>query len=191
MKNVGKGEEKILKEKISDFIREYKNTKLSEIFLDDIIKALEGITEQSSKVAQATKDRIIGRKILEDEIFETIYTSFTNKSAEKVSAFALDGLTYFRESTPLEIFLKEYVHEGTHILDDFSKIGNNIEKLKKETGLIIHEGEIMQPYIKNLNKKQLIEFRARIFEREFEIASNMDLEFKSISDLIKFIKKHY
>ena len=49
----------------------------------------------------------------------------------------------------------------------------------------------MVKYIKGLNKNQLIEFRARIFEREFELALNIELDFKNIDDMIKFIKKNY
>ena len=124
-------------------------------------------------------------------IFNGFYETITGKSAKRVSAFARNGICHFRESTPIEIFFKEFVHEGTHVIDRINDLEKNLTKLVNETGNIIHEGEKMVKYIKGLNKNQLIEFRARIFEREFELALNIELDFKNIDDMIKFIKKNY
>ena len=182
-----------LKEKIDDFISDFKkdNSKLSEIFFSEIITNLKGVTKQSTLVAKAAEEGLIGKKILTDEVFNSFYETITGKSAKKVSAFARNGICHFRESTSIEVFFKEFVHEGTHVIDRINNLEKNIKKLINETGNIIHEGEKMSKYIKGLNKNQLIEFRARVFEREFELALNIELDFKNIDDMIKFIKKNY
>ncbi|WP_282786488.1 hypothetical protein [Flavobacterium croceum] len=182
--------ESSINKKIDVFFKEFKRSggSIKSVYLSDIIETLKGVTNQSTLVAEAIEKGIINKRVLEDELFESIYKTFSKKSPKNVSAFAIDGITYYRESTPVEIFFKEIVHEGTHILDDVSRISDNLIALRENTGKIIHQEETMAKYIKNLNKKQLIEFRARIFEREFEIAAKLDLDFKKIEDMIKFIK---
>jgi len=190
---VKKSNERELYNKLDDFIRDAKKSGigLEEITFYDIIKNLRGVTPQSTKVAEAAEKGLIGKRIIEDEIFEALYTTYTKKPANNVSAFAFGGITYHRKSTPFEVFFKEFVHEGTHILDDLTKIAKNKSVLLKETQNIIHEGERMKKYVSRLTSDQLIEFRARIFEREFEIANNLKLDFKTVKKLVKFIKKNY
>ena len=192
MDDVLKEEERV-NEKISDFIEEFKkgNLNISEIFFSEIIKNLDGVNEQSTLVARAIEKELIGKKVLADDVFQGLYETFTGKSAKKVSAFTRNGILYFRESTPVEIFFKEFVHEGTHVLDNIVKLENDSKKLITETGNIIHEGVKMSKHIKGLSNAQLIEFRARIFEREFEKALNLNLDFKTIDEMVKFIKEHY
>ncbi|MEP0263116.1 hypothetical protein [Dokdonia sp.] len=181
--------------KMNSFIRKFKRSKdsLRLIFTSEIITVLRGVTNQSSKVADGLQNNDIIKRVFESPIFQSYYVEVLGGKVDvtSVSAFAFQKTLYIRESSSVETFLKEIVHEGTHILDNKIKLRDNITKLVDETGEIIHEGEKMSKFIKSLNADQVFEFRARIFEREFELAAGLEPEYKTIKELIEFIKDRY
>ncbi|CAM5796225.1 hypothetical protein [Brevibacillus borstelensis] len=74
---------------------------------NNIIKALEGTTTQSTKIAQAIKNGDIKVSILGDELFDRYF-------GEEL-ALAVGDKIYLRKSSGS--LLSETVHEGTHALD--------------------------------------------------------------------------
>ena len=179
--------------KIEDYYKRFKkaNKELREIPWSDIIRQIKNVTPQATILSRAFKKGIIGKKILDDFSFEQYVKVFSRGeiSGENVSAFAYDKILYFRESTPVESFFNEIIHEGTHAVDEINGLFNDTVRLYNETAEIIHQGEKVEKYIRDLTDNQIIEFRARIFEREFQIATNQETDFESIKSLVKYLKE--
>ncbi|MGG8496187.1 hypothetical protein ACQY1Q_07200 [Tenacibaculum sp. TC6] len=49
----------------------------------------------------------------------------------------------------------------------------------------------MGKYVKDLNIDELVEFRARIYEREFQIITKQEVDFETFEEMIEFIKDNY
>lgn len=183
-----------IKSKIEDFFERVKNKgkPIKEIFISDIVKQLRNVTPQSTRVAKALSKDKIQKKVLDSNSFEIYAEIFGGKQDfSRISAFEYDGIMYFRENTPIDKFFNEIVHEGTHAIDRINLLMNDYDELFKRTKSIIFEGKSVEKYIKDLNLDELIEFRARFYEREFQIASQQIPDYNTIEEMIKFIKEEY
>lgn len=183
-----------IKSKIEDFFERVKNKgkPIKEIFISDIVKQLRNVTPQSTRVAKALSKDKIQKKVLDSNSFEIYAEIFGGKQDfSRISAFEYEGIMYFRENTPIDKFFNEIVHEGTHAIDRINLLINDYDELFKRTKSIIFEGKSVEKYIKDLNLDELIEFRARFYEREFQIASQQIPDYNTIEEMIKFIKEEY
>ncbi len=112
---------------------------------------------------------------------------------DNIKAFELEGVIFLKESTSVDELAALLVHEGTHALDSLDELLLDFDYLFKSTGEIIHQGEKMSEIINKLDLtyEQLIEFRARIFEREIQILLGQKLDFETIGELTDLIEKLY
>ena len=180
--------------KIEDFFKRIKNKgkPIREIFISDIVRQLKNTTTQSTEVARALNKDKIRISVLEPSIFSGIGKSIDESvDFTKVSAFEYNKKMYFRSDTEVDKFFNELVHEGTHALDNISGIIDDYDLLLKDTSKIIHEDKNVSKHVEKLNKSELIEFRARIHEREFQIITKQNPDFDSLDELVEFIKKEY
>jgi len=182
-----------LNAKIEDFFKRVKKkgTSLRLINISEIVKQLRNITPQSTEVARALNKGRIEKNVYEDSIFEAYYKMKGGKPEIYASAFEIDSQMFFRESTPVDKYFNEIVHEGTHALDRAKGIINNYEKLYEVTKDLVFEGQKVEKIIKGLNLDELVEFRARLFEMEFQIATKQERDFKSLKEMTDYIREFY
>ena len=83
---------------------------IQNISRDDIIKTLEGVTEQSTDIANGLKSGEIKLNVLGDDLFET----YLGVSSDTV-AMQVGNQIYVRGGS--STLLSDIVHEGTHALD--------------------------------------------------------------------------
>ncbi|WP_299713081.1 hypothetical protein [uncultured Tenacibaculum sp.] len=182
-----------LNAKIEDYFKIVKKNKtpIRLIFIDDIVTNLNGVTNQSTKITQAIKKGRIQKKVLDDDLFNFYYLHFGGDPKYYASAMEFESIMYFREITPVDKFFNEIVHEGTHALDRYNGIIDDYDELYKITKDLIYKENKIENYIKDLNLEELVEFRARFFEREFQIVTNQKPDYNNLEEMIKFIKKNY
>ena len=86
---------------------------------DGIINSLDGVTDKSTEIANALKNRDIGINVLGDELFE----SYLGCSSDIVAMQVGDQI-YVRSSS--SSILSDVVHEGAHALDYLNGIDEGI-----------------------------------------------------------------
>ncbi|SEC37243.1 hypothetical protein SAMN04489761_2808 [Tenacibaculum sp. MAR_2009_124] len=182
--------------KIEDFFKRIKKKgkPIKEIFISDIVKQLKNVTPQGTLIARALDKDDIRRKILDPLSFKAYaqhYSGGKVEHVERISAFEYDGIMFFRETTDVDKFFNEIVHEGTHALDRINDIMEDYDQLYERTKNLVYNGRNVGGYIKELTLDQLVEFRARYFEREFQIVTKQNPDFMTFKEMIKFIKKEY
>ncbi|WP_407277480.1 hypothetical protein R5O20_05970 [Tenacibaculum maritimum] len=181
--------------KIEDFFKRIKNKRkpIGEIFISDIVKQLKNVTPQSTLIARALNKDNIKRKILDPTSFKAYLEYFNGevKNINRISAFEYGGTMYFRQTTSVDTFFNEIVHEGTHALDRVNEIIKDYDILFEKTKNLIDNGQSVDKYIQDLTLDQLVEFRARYYEREFQIISKQEPDYKAIKDMVNFIKEEY
>ncbi|MFL0259472.1 hypothetical protein V2762_05915 [Tenacibaculum maritimum] len=181
--------------KIEDFFKRIKNKRkpIGEIFISDIVKQLKNVTPQSTLIARALNKDNIKRNILDPTSFKAYLEYFNGevKNINRISAFEYGGTMYFRQTTSVDTFFNEIVHEGTHALDRVNEIIKDYDILFEKTKNLIDNGQSVDKYIQDLTLDQLVEFRARYYEREFQIISKQEPDYKAIKDMVNFIKEEY
>lgn len=86
---------------------------------DDILEALDGVTEMSTEIAERIRNGDLGINVLSDELFE----SYLGCSSETVAVQIGDQIYVRRNSSSL---VSDIVHEGTHAMDYFNGIDESI-----------------------------------------------------------------
>lgn len=177
--------------KIDNFIaRNMANGKtIGDISKDIIIRELHNVTETATQVSRALKKgKIKLVKLDETEFFKAIKEpGETLDEIKDVVACQKGDKIYLKNNTPLDKAFGEIVHEGKHALDE----AQDIAVLREETKLIVHDNVSMKSYVDKMTDGQVIELRARIVEREFQIEAKQKTDFSSVFDMISFIFKKY
>ncbi len=86
---------------------------------EDIITALDGVTEKSSEIADALRKKEIGINVIGDELFERYHGCGSDTVAIQVNE-----QIYVRNSSVS--LLSDVVHEGTHALDYYNGISQKV-----------------------------------------------------------------
>lgn len=187
--------EKLRNFKIDNFIeRNMANGKtIGNISKEIIIRELHNVTEIATEVARALKKGRIKLVKLDEEAF---YNAIKEpgeslKNIRDVVACQKKEIIYIKNSTSLDKAFGEIVHEGQHAFDEFEGLFDNIPLLREKTKLIVHDNISMKSYVDKMTDGQVIELRARIAEREFQIAAKQKSDFSSVSEMISFIFKKY
>ncbi|WP_066433772.1 hypothetical protein [Chryseobacterium sp. CCH4-E10] len=181
--------------KIDNFIeRNMANGKtIGNVSKEIIIRELHNVTEIATEVARALKKGRIKLVKLDEEAF---YNAIKEpgeslKNIRDVVACQKKEIIYIKNSTSLDKAFGEIVHEGQHAFDEFEGLFDNIPLLREKTKLIVHDNISMKSYVDKMTDGQVIELRARIAEREFQIAAKQKSDFSSVSEMISFIFKKY
>ncbi|WP_430411187.1 hypothetical protein [Kordia sp.] len=183
--------------KIDNFIaRNIKNENtIGDIPKKIIYEQLHNITDTSTKVSRhIKKNKIKIIKLDEDDFYKAIKEPYEKiEDLKKVRASQKENIIYLRNDSPLDKAFGEIVHEGQHAMDDLAglMLKENEATLRKLTSEITHDKIPMEGYVKKMTRNQVIELRARIAEREFQIAGNLNPDFSSVEAMISHIYKHY
>lgn len=94
---------------------------------EEIIDALDGVTKESTEVANGIRNKDIKINVLGDELFES-YTGY----GPETTAVAVGDQLYVRNSS--ESLFSDVVHEGTHVNDYLS--GVNVDEIRTWDGEI-------------------------------------------------------
>lgn len=86
---------------------------------EEIIDSLDGVTEKSTEIANAIRNKDIGMNVLGDEWFER-YLGCTSDTV----AMQIGDQIYVRGSS--SSLISDVVHEGTHAMDYLSGIDESI-----------------------------------------------------------------
>ena len=127
---------------------------------EDIINFLDGVTEKSTEIANAIQNKDIGINVLGDELFE----NYLGCSSDTI-AMQIGEQIYVRSSS--DSLLSDIVHEGTHAMDYYNGIDENI--IASWTG----------------------EITAYNAERLFQIEAGMPVQFESEEDMMVHIWSNY
>lgn len=195
MESLKKEADKLVNQKIDNFInRGVKNgKKIGDISKKIIVRELRNVTSKSTEVARALdKGKIKLEKLDEKEFFDKIKEPGEKlEDLKNVNAAQIKDVIYLKNSTSLDKAFGEIVHEGQHALDELNKLIEDMPQLRKDTKLITHDKVSMQSYVDKMTDKQVIELRARIAEREFQMAAKQNLDFNSVEAMISFIFRTY
>ncbi|NHN25520.1 hypothetical protein FIA58_007505 [Flavobacterium jejuense] len=181
--------------KIDNFIeRGIKSGKtIGKIDKATIIRELHNVTETATEVSRALKKGKIKLEKLDDiDFFKAIKEP--GESLEKIKdvlACQIKNKIYIKNNTSLDKAFGEIVHEGKHALDYVNGLFKDIKLLREETKLIVHDKVSMKSFVDKMSDDQVIELRARIVEREFQIAAKQALDFRSVEAMISFIFEKY
>ncbi|SNR13952.1 hypothetical protein [Tenacibaculum jejuense] len=153
-------------EQFKQFVKKWKGKSIANLTKKEIVKNLQGFTEQANRIAKLIDDGEMVIKILEDTDFEQILMDFgdTLDEAKATAAFNIGDENYFRASKPVDEFMSEIVHEGTHTLDNLSGFKGDVYQLEK---------------------------RAFFHERAFQKAVKINVDHEEINDLLDFIYLNY
>jgi hypothetical protein len=132
----------------------------------DIIDNLKGKTKQGDLVADGIHSGDIGVNVLGDELFDRAY-AMKGGTGEAPQAFQVGDHTYVRRESPT--LSSDLIHEGTHRLDEL-------------------HGNVKVPYEIN---PYTWEKRAFFYERQFQLASGGNVEFRSLQEMSNFIYRAY
>jgi len=180
--------------KIDNFIeRGMKNGKtIGKIAKEVIIRELHNVTETATQVSRALKNNEIKLIKLDEKEFYDAIKEYGEKldDIKDVVASQKGNIIYIKNDTSLDKAFGEIVHEGKHALDHLDGLFKN-EKLREETKLIVHDKVSMKSYVDKMTKDQVIELRARVAEREFQLAAKQKPDFSSVAEMISFIFKTY
>ncbi|MBU5473134.1 pre-toxin TG domain-containing protein [Roseburia sp. MSJ-14] len=86
---------------------------------EDIITSLDGVTNKSTEIANAIRNKDIGINVLGDELFEKYLGCSSDTVAMQV------GEQIYVRSSSVSLF-SDIVHEGTHAIDYYNGIDENI-----------------------------------------------------------------
>ncbi len=183
--------------KIDNFIkRGVKNGRIiGKINNRTIIQELTN-TVNGKQVGQALKKKEVKLFKLDETEFraKAKETAKANENVDDVLAFQDKENIYVLKDASLDRAFSEIVHEGKHAIDYSNGLFEESASviLRKETGAITHDGISMKSYVNKMTDDQVIELRARIVEREFQIEAKYEkLDFSSVSEMISFIFKKY
>jgi hypothetical protein len=130
-----------------------------------IIKELGGVTEMSSRIANAIKSGDLRIRVLDDNIFKKTYPN--HQSAHAVAEPDMISIKASQAHN-----FQVHVHEGVHGLDFINKAD-----------------DFLGPYV---GKNQYgWEFRAFIYQEEFNIVSGRPTYFNNLEGLLQFIVNRY
>ncbi|MCD9586226.1 hypothetical protein LVK03_14225 [Tenacibaculum maritimum] len=181
--------------KIDNFIlRGVKNGKtIGNISKNIIIRELRNVTTTATEVARALdKGKIKLLKLDEVDFYNAIKNpGEKTEDLKDVLAAQIDDEIFIKNTTSLDKAFGEIVHEGKHALDYKKGLFKNIKLLREESKQIIQDKISMEGFVEIMSDSQVIELRARIAEREFQIAAKQPLDFQSASEMISFILEKY
>lgn len=86
---------------------------------EEIINSLDGVTQKSTEIAHAIRNKDIGMNVLGDKLFESYLGSNSNTVAMQVG-----NQIYVRSSSAS--LISDVVHEGTHAMDYLNGIDQSI-----------------------------------------------------------------
>lgn len=86
---------------------------------EDIINALDGVTEESTEIAKAIQNKDIGINVLGDELFER-YLGATSDTV----AMQVGDQIYMKSSS--SSLISDVVHEGVHAIDYLNGVDESI-----------------------------------------------------------------
>lgn len=118
-----------------------------------IIEQLDGVTNQSTKIAEGLRNGDIKLNVLGDELFD-MYTGATDAKALQVG-----NQMYVRSSS--QPIVSDIVHEGTHIIDYNNKFGmSGVSSWSWEKRAYYYERQFqinsgLKPDFNNLNDMQV------------------------------------
>jgi hypothetical protein len=130
---------------------------IKKITRESLAEELTGYTSQGNRVAKGIKSGDIEVNILGDELLEKFYIKKTQKTSAP-QAYSKGRNIYVRRSSDLRS--SEVVHEGTHVLDFINEFKGTLFQWEK---------------------------RAYFFERQFQIAKKMFVEYPNIKDMLLHI----
>lgn len=178
LENAEKGRKKPLfeRKRFREFINKADSKRLvaSQISLTKIIVNLKGFTAKSNEIASLLEKGKINIKFIESSEFTEmlIQGGDSLKEAENTTAMVADMETIMvRANAPVERFMGEVVHEGSHILD--------IRKMKE----LLEKGYSESEIIKIMGDVKMHELRAYFHERAFQIASGSIPDYNTIQSL--------
>ncbi|GAA5095225.1 hypothetical protein GCM10023210_27690 [Chryseobacterium ginsengisoli] len=186
LENAEKGKKEPLfeRKRFREFINKAnsKNLVASQISLTKIIINLKGFTAKSNEIANLLEKGKINIKFIESSEFTEMLIQSGNsfQEAEKTTAMIADMETIMvRANAPVERFMGEVVHEGSHILD--------IRKMKE----LLEKGYSETEIIKTMGDNKMHELRAYFHERAFQISSGSVPDYSTIQSIKKHIKDEY
>lgn len=170
--------------KFTKFVKKWKGRSIKNLSKEEIIDNLNGFTLQADKVAKIIENGKMKIHILDVQSFKDTFLNKGGKfdSKSKIQAFQVKDETYFIETTSVEKFMSELVHEGTHILDDIK-----IEELMLKAKTV----EEMEEIEKQFGNQWSSEKRAFFHERAFQIATGIGPEYKTIEKMLENIFTKY
>jgi hypothetical protein len=154
------------KRRFREFVEKSKGYSIKNLSKWDIVENLRGYTQQANKIAKAIEEGEIVIVIKKEREFIKRYEELGGDMSNiaRLTAFSYKEKMYFKNTTPIEQYFSELVHEGTHSLDYLNRfVGNN------------HSWEK----------------RAYFFERQFQLAIGKTPDHSSIAKMIYHIKKFY
>jgi len=148
------------------FVKKWKGKNISKLTLKEISDNLKGFTEQANRIAKLIDEGKMLVEILDDVDFEKILLKYgdTIEEARATQAFNIGERNYFRGSKPIDEFISEIVHEGTHTLDHINGFEGTVHQIEK---------------------------RAFFHERAFQKVVDVNVDFEQIDDLLDFIEFNY
>ncbi|AZA52914.1 hypothetical protein [Chryseobacterium sp. G0201] len=162
-----------------DFVEKWSGKSIRTLTKIEIANSLKGFTEQGNKIAKLIEDGEMLFEILNESTFKMAYLEsggkLSNYKKYRIEAFSYGDINYFREDKSIESFMSELIHEGTHTLDYLEE--QRLFELGKS------EAEID----KILGDIYSFEKRAYFHERAFQIATEMDVEYKTIESMLEHI----
>ena len=102
-------------------IAENNAIRVENITKNDILNFIDGVTEQSTKIAEEIRKKEIGINILSDKRFEEWTGAGSNTIAVQVKK-----QIYLRKSADPASLFSSVVHEGTHVLDYIDGIPEDV-----------------------------------------------------------------
>ena len=175
------GVQRKVSKEFQEFVRKWKGKSITKLSKGDISNALRGTTEQANKVADIIDSGKMKFAIWDDAKFVKYLTDTgdTLDEAIKTAAFTELDVTFYRASKSIGEFMSEIVHEGTHALDNLK-----IEKLLKS-------GKTQKEIDAIFGNQWSVEKRAYFYERAFQIATEIEVDFESIDDMLLHIFTEY
>ncbi len=166
-----------------EFMKKWKGKSIKELSHAEIISNLRGFTEQANKVAKLLEEGSMHVKILDEKTFRSVYLkkggSLSDYKKYRVEAFSVGETNYFRDTKPIDKFMGELVHEGTHTIDYLFQ-----EELLKQ-------GQSWGDVDRVLGNRQSFEKRAYFHERAFQEAAGIEKDFETIEKMVDHINYVY
>ncbi|MCW7538237.1 LysM peptidoglycan-binding domain-containing protein [Aquabacterium sp. A7-Y] len=132
----------------------------------DIAAAIDGVTEQSSRIAAAIRNGDLKISVLGDDLFNKAKLSAEEVRQGNIVAIAQENRLYLRKSSAS--LLTDTVHEGTHGLDFINGYGATSPKTRWQW-----------------------EKRAFFYERQYQLSSGQIPQFSTPRDMVFHIWEHY
>jgi hypothetical protein len=147
-----------------EFIKRNYYYTIEHITREVIIKNLVGHTRMSNKVAKYLESGEISYLILPSNEFEAFLRSRgVKENIQHYSAATYENIMYFRKEAFIEDFMSCIVHEGSHAID----------------------------YVNGVRYDFAAERNAFFYERQFQKAVGLEVEYETIETMINYIKIAY